>query len=828
VASIIKTCGAGQDYDPANYGGNALATLNAAAAFFNNKNFVADGDVGYIVVYRTGPGANGSWPLGTNGTWAGPTGVTVSATNNLNILAGEAMSFTDSDALRPNTALGVQINTSNEFGFLHALPLHTTFGDLQLVNLTGGGIGDSDIARGAYRYDRCIVWGSDVDSSGLAMPHRNGAAYYHSLIRTARFGTQDGGTITMGNVTLVLNTATRKGLGEFIAYAASNCIVMNLAASQTELTWNLGNTYFGASNASNDGSGPADGLTPNLAPADVFESAIGTQDFRLKSSALAVKNKGANPAVWGTLDLRGRSLGDVPDLGAWQSSSYLLAINPSSIYPKIGAVKPFTVRRRIAAPAGGLTYNVSVADAGIATASATVSIAAGDVVGIGTIQGVAFGATTVTLTGTGAAAGESVVARAVVNDPLNLWAIPLHQPERQHDWVLRTDVSRTSQELPNALWFGEPAAPSSPTLSLALTDGADTLSAQVLVALAATLSATDAADTLTSAVSTASGLSASLTDTPDTLSAQAALGIALALAQTDAADSVSAIAALAIAASLLATDGADTVAALATLSVATALVATDGADTLSATLTGQAGISASLTDGADTLSAQVLVALAATLSATDAADTLGSALSLVASLALGASDAADTLSSSAGVRVTVAAALTDGPDTLSAAVLARVALAATLIDGADTIVASLSGSAGLSAALTDGPDTLSASAALQVALAGAPTDAPDTLAATVGVAVRATLVAIDAPDTLAAALGMQVRLSAALTDSADTLAAALTLVSGLQAALTDQPDTALAELRAQISVALAATDGQDTLLAQLSRRRRASVKVVIA
>lgn len=106
----------------------------------------------------------------------------------------------------------------------------------------------------------------------------------------------------------------------------------------------------------------------------------------------------------------------------------------------------------------------------------------------------------------------------------------------------------------------------------------------------------------------APSFSAALTEGADTLAAQVGVSVAASLAQTEGADVLAAQVGPQVAASLAQTEGADTLAAQAGPVVASSAGLSEGADVLAAAVSVSAGslqFSADLAEGADVLAAQV-------------------------------------------------------------------------------------------------------------------------------------------------------------------------------------------------------------------------------
>lgn len=106
----------------------------------------------------------------------------------------------------------------------------------------------------------------------------------------------------------------------------------------------------------------------------------------------------------------------------------------------------------------------------------------------------------------------------------------------------------------------------------------------------------------------APSFSAALTEGADTLAAQVGVSVAASLAQTKGADVLAAQVGPQVAASLAQTEGADTLAAQAGPVVASSASLSEGADVLAAAVSVSAGslqFSAELAEGADVLTAQV-------------------------------------------------------------------------------------------------------------------------------------------------------------------------------------------------------------------------------
>ena len=106
----------------------------------------------------------------------------------------------------------------------------------------------------------------------------------------------------------------------------------------------------------------------------------------------------------------------------------------------------------------------------------------------------------------------------------------------------------------------------------------------------------------------APSFSAALTEGADTLAAQVGVAVASSLAQTKGADVLAAQVGPQVAASLAQTEGADTLAAQAGPTVASSASLSEGADVLAAAVSVSAGalqFSAAMAEGADALAAQV-------------------------------------------------------------------------------------------------------------------------------------------------------------------------------------------------------------------------------
>lgn len=136
-------------------------------------------------------------------------------------------------------------------------------------------------------------------------------------------------------------------------------------------------------------------------------------------------------------------------------------------------------------------------------------------------------------------------------------------------------------------------------------------------------------------------------------------GVTVTLSVTDAADTLAATALVEVGAALAVTDTADTLAAAAVLPVVANTSATDAADSLASGAGVAIVATASNSDAADTLAAAALVAIAANASTTDTADTLAGGALVVVAASLSVSDVPDTLDSDATVTQAVGPVLCD-------------------------------------------------------------------------------------------------------------------------------------------------------------------------
>lgn len=183
------------------------------------------------------------------------------------------------------------------------------------------------------------------------------------------------------------------------------------------------------------------------------------------------------------------------------------------------------------------------------------------------------------------------------------------------------------------------------------------------------------------------------------------------LAKTEGADTLSANVSVIVSFSSSVTEGSDTLSSTVNPWVTTSLAVTEGADTLASTVNPLVSASLAVTEGADTLSASVNPWVTITLSQTEGADTLSSTITISAanpSFSLAATEGADTLSATVDVVLNVSLGMTEGSDALTALVDAWNAVALSATDGADTLTSSITivGDALFSADITEGNDLL--------------------------------------------------------------------------------------------------------------------------
>ena len=213
-------------------------------------------------------------------------------------------------------------------------------------------------------------------------------------------------------------------------------------------------------------------------------------------------------------------------------------------------------------------------------------------------------------------------------------------------------------------------------------------------------------------------------------------GTSVSVAVTEGADTLAASASVKVSVTSNANDGADVLSSNVSVITSASSTTTDGADVLSANVTQFTAVSSATTDGADTCAANVTpqtTATSTTSATTDGADVLASSVSVIAAVSSSTTDGADTLASNSAPLVAASSATTDGADTLSAAVGPQVAAASATTDGVDVLAASAGPIVGVSSATVDGADTLLGNVVpvQSVALSAAIVDGADVLVANV-------------------------------------------------------------------------------------------------
>lgn len=202
----------------------------------------------------------------------------------------------------------------------------------------------------------------------------------------------------------------------------------------------------------------------------------------------------------------------------------------------------------------------------------------------------------------------------------------------------------------------------------------------------------------------------------------------LSLAATEGADSASLT--VHVTASLAATEGADT--SSATVTVNASLAATEGADVFAGTLAdGTVPMALAATEGADSSAGQVNVT--ASLAVTEGADTSAGTINVTAALVVteGADVAAFTMEAAGALTL----AATEGADSSAATINVTATLAA--VEGADTSTASINATASL--AVTEGADSFAGAFEASGALSLAATEGADTSAGAINVTVALTV-----------------------------------------------------------------------------------------
>ena len=263
--------------------------------------------------------------------------------------------------------------------------------------------------------------------------------------------------------------------------------------------------------------------------------------------------------------------------------------------------------------------------------------------------------------------------------------------------------------------------------------------------LTITLAVTESADTLSSAASASVNLSLAVTEAPGILSSAASASVNLTAAITESADTVLSSAFVALNLTLAKTESADTL-------VSTASVSTN--------------LSTALVESSDTLSSSASIALNLSLAATEAPDTLAAVISVSGlaerMLTFAVTESPDTIAASASVGAlptrTIDAILIELPDTLASSASVSIGASLGVTEQGDTLTASVSVALNLSLSVTESPDTLASSASVSAlperVLTFAVVESPDTLNASAIVSAFdtriLTLAITEARDTLSA------------------------------------------------------------------------------
>jgi hypothetical protein len=205
--------------------------------------------------------------------------------------------------------------------------------------------------------------------------------------------------------------------------------------------------------------------------------------------------------------------------------------------------------------------------------------------------------------------------------------------------------------------------------ALAVSQAANTLTADTSASIAASLSAAQAADTLAADADTSATASLSVSQAADTLAADADTFVAASLSVSQAADTLAADADTFIVASFSALQAADTLSAsgsVASTAIIATLDAVQAANALSADADVVIAASLSASQAGHTLVSDVDIAVAGAFSASQAGDTLASDVDTAVTGALSASQASHTLVSDVDTAVTGALSASQAADTLVA------------------------------------------------------------------------------------------------------------------------------------------------------------------
>jgi hypothetical protein len=184
-------------------------------------------------------------------------------------------------------------------------------------------------------------------------------------------------------------------------------------------------------------------------------------------------------------------------------------------------------------------------------------------------------------------------------------------------------------------------------------------------------------------------------------------GESLTVSITDLADTISINASGSATATPAITAPNDTIAATASGSYTATVAITDVVDTISANASGAATLTASITAPNDTIAITETQNSTATISITDIADTVAGNASGLATVDVSITDLADTITvsiSSAGDSVTVT--ITDSRDTIAASEAQTSTVTAAITDLTDTITVTASGLSSVDAAITAPNDTI--------------------------------------------------------------------------------------------------------------------------